>query len=148
MPKVSHVCPQCNQEFLGYSCKSQQRKYCSYECSNLARSNRVEKLCAFCGKPFVVKRTEPKTICCSWVCRVKRLHFRMRPGRPKYWTQLRRRILDRDGWTCQKCNLVSFNGGLHVHHIIHKKNGGTEIEENLITLCNPCHKAEHRQKEN
>ncbi len=140
--KLVHTCPQCSKEFFGW--KAQRRKYCSYKCSDLARSKRVKKVCAYCRKPFWIKQTEVETICCSWDCRVKRFHQRMPRGRPKYWTQLRVRVLDRDGWTCQKCKLVSFNGGLHVHHIIHKKDGGDDIEENLTTLCRACHEAEHK----
>lgn len=143
--KITKVCRVCGKNFQTW--KAQDNDCCSYRCTWKSRVRKIKKLCAYCGKPFWVKRSESETICCSWDCRVKRLHSRMVTRNPYYWTQLRLKILDRDGWTCQKCKLVSFNGGLHVHHILHRKNGGTEDFDNLITLCNSCHKAEHRQKE-
>ncbi len=143
--KITKICRVCEKEFQTW--QAQDNDFCSYRCAFDARVRKVKKLCAYCGKEFWVKRAESETLCCSWGCRVARLHSRMsRRSNPKYWKKVRLRILNRDGWTCQKCHLVSFNGKLHVHHVIHRKNGGTEDDDNLITLCNPCHRAEHRQR--
>lgn len=53
----------------------------------------------------------------------------------------RKAILHRDGYTCQCCGKK--NCRLEVHHIKFKSNGGTDDEENLITLCEDCHKGVH-----
>ena len=53
----------------------------------------------------------------------------------------REAILHRDGYTCQCCGKK--NCRLEVHHIIFRSNGGTDDEENLITLCEDCHKKVH-----
>lgn len=51
-------------------------------------------------------------------------------------------ILHRDNYTCQCCGKK--NCRLEVHHIKFKCNGGSDDEENLITLCEECHKKIHR----
>ena len=50
-------------------------------------------------------------------------------------------ILHRDNYTCQCCGKK--NCRLEVHHIKFKSNGGTDDEENLLTLCEDCHKGVH-----
>lgn len=50
-------------------------------------------------------------------------------------------ILHRDNYTCQCCGKK--NCRLEVHHIKFRSNGGTDDEENLITLCEDCHKGVH-----
>lgn len=46
-------------------------------------------------------------------------------------------ILHRDKYQCQICNRKD---SLEVHHIIARKDQGTNTPENLITLCKNCHK--------
>ena len=53
----------------------------------------------------------------------------------------REAVLHRDGYTCQCCGKK--NRRLEVHHIIFRSNGGTDDENNLITLCEGCHKKVH-----
>ena len=53
----------------------------------------------------------------------------------------REAILHRDNYTCQCCGKK--NCRLEVHHIKFRSNGGTDDEENLITLCKDCHKGVH-----
>jgi hypothetical protein len=52
------------------------------------------------------------------------------------WEELRRQILQRDGYTCQHC---SSTNKLEVHHIKPHHKGGADSPENLITLCEDCH---------
>lgn len=51
-------------------------------------------------------------------------------------------VLARDNYTCQCCKTKK--GTLHVHHIIYRSNGGSDDIENLITLCENCHKELHQ----
>ena len=53
---------------------------------------------------------------------------------------LRREVLRRDGWRCQSCGSMS---NLEVHHQQFRSRAGADSEQNLITLCSTCHKAEH-----
>ena len=50
--------------------------------------------------------------------------------------------LNRDNYTCQCCKTKK--GTLHAHHIVYRRNGGTDTLDNLITLCEECHKKLHR----
>ena len=57
------------------------------------------------------------------------------------YSSRRNAILHRDNYTCQCCGKK--NCRLEVHHIKFRSNGGTDDEENLITLCEDCHKGIH-----
>ena len=48
---------------------------------------------------------------------------------------------NRDNYTCQCCK--SKKGTMHAHHIIYRSNGGADTVDNLITLCEFCHKKLH-----
>jgi 5-methylcytosine-specific restriction endonuclease McrA len=67
----------------------------------------------------------------------KRPRIRMAP---EQYATLRREILDRDGWRCQKCGCSK---NLDVHHIRRRSALGDDAETNLITLCRECHKILH-----
>ena len=47
----------------------------------------------------------------------------------------------RDGYKCRKCGSKTH---LEVHHIVQRKDGGTDNRDNLVTLCHDCHAALHR----
>ena len=49
--------------------------------------------------------------------------------------------LSRDNYTCKCCKTKK--GTLHVHHIVYRSNGGSDALDNLITLCEECHKKLH-----
>ena len=55
-------------------------------------------------------------------------------GSTSQWRAIRKRILQRDGYTCQHCG----GEGNSVDHIIARSNGGTDDEWNLQTLCVSC----------
>ena len=48
-------------------------------------------------------------------------------------------VLNRDNYTCQHCKDKNKNSKLEVHHITFRRNGGSDEESNLITLCKTCH---------
>jgi len=67
------------------------------------------------------------------------------PGKPNKATippGTRRRVLARDQHRCQApgCRHTRF---LEIHHLTPRSRGGTNAEENLITLCNSCHRLKH-----
>lgn len=53
-------------------------------------------------------------------------------------------VLTRDVYRCQHCKGKTKDKRLEVHHIIFRSNGGSDEEENLVTLCKTCHDALHR----
>lgn len=56
------------------------------------------------------------------------------------WDKLRLRILKRDKHLCQGC-LPRPTPATQVDHITPKAKGGTDDEDNLQSLCAPCHEA-------
>lgn len=56
---------------------------------------------------------------------------------------VREYVLHRDGHQCQHCKGKSKDPILNVHHIESRKVGGNS-SQNLITLCESCHKAYHK----
>ena len=54
------------------------------------------------------------------------------------WARLRRAILDRDGWQCQRCGRY---GRLECHHV--DGDPGLNTLDNLETLCRRCHLLHH-----
>lgn len=57
----------------------------------------------------------------------------------------RQYVLHRDEYTCQCCGAHDKDVKLHVHHIESRQTGGN-APNNLITLCEHCHKALHEGK--
>ena len=68
-------------------------------------------------------------------------HWGYQKGFNYGYSSRRSAILHRDNYICQCCGKK--NCRLEVHHIKFKSNGGTDDEENLITLCEDCHKGVH-----
>ena len=62
------------------------------------------------------------------------------------WENLKAYAKYRDGYKCRACGKSKHKDGakLEVHHIIRKADGGTDVPENVVTLCEDCHKAHHR----
>lgn len=58
------------------------------------------------------------------------------------YANARAHALDRDNYTCQCCGAKKVR--LEVHHIRFRQNGGSDDLENLITLCEDCHKKIHK----
>ena len=60
----------------------------------------------------------------------------------KIYRRLMKRVLERDGWRCQKCGSLE---NLQVHHEIKRSQRGNDSLENLVTLFAYCHMAAHGQ---
>ena len=58
-----------------------------------------------------------------------------------FWN-VREYVLFRDGHTCQCCKGKSKDKVLNVHHIESRKTGG-DAPNNLVTLCETCHRGYH-----
>jgi 5-methylcytosine-specific restriction endonuclease McrA len=66
---------------------------------------------------------------------------RIKLGKEVY-RRLMKRVLERDGWWCQKCGSIE---NLQVHHQIKRSQQGDDALANLVTLCAYCHMVEHGQ---
>jgi 5-methylcytosine-specific restriction endonuclease McrA len=69
--------------------------------------------------------------------KVKRIQL----GKQAY-RRLLKRVLERDGWRCQKCGSLK---DLQVHHRKYRSRQGDDSLANLVTLCAHCHTEEHGQ---
>lgn len=55
--------------------------------------------------------------------------------------ELRRRIMERDHYTCQICGKrMEDEVGLHIDHIVPVSKGGKSVERNLQVLCDRCNR--------
>ena len=72
----------------------------------------------------------------------------LRPKQPRLaldqqaYRELHEKVLRRDGWRCQCCGSMR---NLQVHHRQSRSLLGNDTEENLIALCDQCHKRTHRR---
>ena len=62
-------------------------------------------------------------------------------GRKKGYANTSEYVLCRDKHTCQLCKAKS--GKMHVHHVVWQSENGSDTPENLVTLCEKCHKKVH-----
>lgn len=151
------ICAYCGEPFTVNPSSSDI--CCSWGCrvarsktTDWPTSKKILCQCVQCGKEFYRSPsaiTNPRRSgggkFCSRQCSVasRRLDNTTSPSfyGSGTWYQARKRILERDNYTCQQCG---FKGkGLAVHHVELKRNGGTEGDDNLITLCAHCHRMIH-----
>lgn len=122
----------------------------------------LETKCVYCSKWFIPKLTavqdrlkfikginknvEGKLYCsdnCRTACPTYNKHKLPNNNKPatsrEVQPQLRKLVLERDNWMCQKCG--STDSELHCHHIDPVINNPVESADvdNCITLCKDCH---------
>ena len=123
---IPRKCPQCKQDFIA---TAYVQKYCSVECRQKNKSERMNERYAALPKATKVKLNNKK-----------RDKFKLDGN----W----RKALDRDG---NKCVLCGKTEKLEVHHLDgegerdkdkRRKANDTSLE-NLMTLCSSCHKDMH-----
>ena len=64
-------------------------------------------------------------------------------GAQKGYENVKAYVRERDNCTCQYCHGKSKDRRLEVHHLVHRRDGGSNRPENLITLCTTCHAKYH-----
>jgi len=55
------------------------------------------------------------------------------------WRLARAERLAIDNWQCQQCARVVSGREAHVDHVVPKSAGGSDLMDNLRTLCRSCH---------
>ena len=69
---------------------------------------------------------------------------RYQEGQMQGYDNLRAFVLYRDRYTCQICNKT--DGVMNIHHIIQRKDGGSDRPDNLVTVHKSCHDKFHKGK--
>ena len=107
---------------------------------------RTRKMTCSCGKII------PEGTRCECKRKSKRDYMRQyqrdegyNPLKTTQWTKLRRQILKRDKFLCQRClhKFNNLNGSeLQAHHILSRKNYPELVfeESNILTLCGTCNR--------
>lgn len=141
------ACKECGKEFRVSPCRILTANYCSTECADLHRNDgkrmdKLKRVCPQCGKTFKIYQCHSdRRKFCSLDCKDRAASYFAPIDRHFYnrtfWRKLRQIVLERDGYICQKCRATN---KLHVHHKVRRFIGGTDTEDNLIILCNSCHK--------
>ena len=67
-------------------------------------------------------------------------------GAQKGFYNVKAYVLHRDGYTCQSGRKIKHDAKLHVHHVVFRGNGGSDVPSNLTTLCETCHADLHAGK--
>ena len=144
--RVSHVCPQCNTEFLDR--EKANRKFCSRSCSSKSQPVNPKVLEAF-KKQWGIPRTKESYM----RQRLKQSgpnHYNWRGGvtsenrrlrRSMEYREWRTSVFERDNYTCQECGSTK-GGTFQAHHL---KSFALYPElrfylDNGVTLCRDCHK--------
>ena len=121
--------------------------FCSQVCYGI--SCRKEIPCIICQK-LILASLNKKT--CSKECFIlfnrdpERKHSRGKKATEEinYSSKLFRKIfIEKKGNKCALCE-YSVKEVLNIHHIIERKNGGSNEENNLIVLCPNCHAEIHK----
>ena len=158
---IKKICIECGKEFYQ---KRRLKGICSEKCKKIRRSRfrpQTYKKCLFCGKDFGPVDTLNQKLC-SIKCKVKYLQGENHPGwkggrsseigrarATSKYKEWRESIFERDNYTCQRCGQRSKKGKrfeINAHHI----EGFAENKlkryklSNGITLCENCHKLEHK----
>lgn len=169
LKKTKFICKYCGNEFEIPNCWIKKQKnagsYCSRECASNARigtksktNKQITLICKVCGKKYNVKAYRKNTSkTCSIKCKQELWKNTMigenspnwKGGistqrdidkRTKEYKDWRKKVYERDNYTCAACKDDS-GGNLHAHHILnysHNKDLRYNID-NGITLCDKCH---------
>lgn len=161
--KTEKICKTCGKSFYSYSDSS---KYCSSACRDMGFTTKTSRNCLVCHKPFYVK---PHQIIrghgrfCSMKCwhefnrgdnhpqwnaemtdEERAIRNGLKRDLPEY-KNWRRNVFTRDNYTCRACGARGVR--LNAHHIIPWSVDVSLRYEisNGITLCESCHKKEHKR---
>lgn len=122
------------------------KAYCSQDCYGI--SCRKENPCIICKTPILATLNK---ITCSKECekinynRKERKHSlgRKATKNKNYGSKsFRKYFLEKNGHKCMLCP-YSVSEVLNMHHIVERKNGGSNDESNLILVCPNCHAEIH-----
>ena len=100
----------------------------------------ITRLVLECGQFDVQLMNDPS------IRNESKIHWAYQKG-PNYgFANTKEMVLNRDDYICQYCKGKRKNSNLEVHHIVFRSQGGSDNQENLITLCHTCHSLLHSGK--
>ena len=62
---LKKICPCCGDEFFA---ATHNKKFCSPQCAGRYRRKEEQRICEFCGKPFLLQKNNPAQKFCSLKC--------------------------------------------------------------------------------
>jgi DNA-directed RNA polymerase subunit RPC12/RpoP len=147
------ICERCNKEHDG---KYASGRFCSRSCANIRIISQEQKesarlfhkilndyVCITCGTSFSGKIRSDRLIKCK-NCRKERVVKENVKSILEYSKRTVAKIIKRAKLKCAMCGWDETS--LDVHHIIERKNGGTNDMDNLIAICPNCHRKAHEKK--
>ena len=152
---ITIVCQTCGDAFERPESQSTDAKYCSKKCMGKGLRKKVKESCTNCGEQVTRQPSDVKgkeNIFCSNECRLSWVKdtatydWKNTRNYGPNWKEKREAVRDRDSHTCQECGIAQDELGytLRVHHIKHFDTFDNYKEanrlENLVTLCEKCHK--------
>jgi len=106
--------------------------------SDIAKKRIENDECPACGKPKLQWSRRRDWTCCSRECSKK---FYEEEMQIKTWRMIRKKVFERDNYTCRYCGRQYPVSELVGDHIIPIAAGGSEFDlDNVQTLCVCCHK--------
>ena len=95
----------------------------------------IIRKCLKCNKDFIPRIDHQ--IYCSRVCGKRARYKRQRKGHNGWYRDV---IINTLGKECFKCHSIQ---RLHIHHKTPRYLGGRDIMDNLVLLCEKCHRGLH-----
>jgi len=141
----------CNSKCARAFSTKDKRNEINYKVSlKLKNKNKIEHFykCNKCEEGFtsITKIKKGRNIHCEF-CKRKVVHSLQNPKTLfDLSTRTIAKIIKRANIKCMMCGWDKTS--LDIHHIIPKKNKGTDNDDNLICLCPNCHRMAHEDKYN
>lgn len=145
---VNKKCKLCAKDFLCR--KGKKSEFCSVNCVNTYRTDRVEVICSWCDKKFnkvrsTLKKSKSGLYFCSRECKdsAQKLGGIEQIMPPHYGTKPvhYRELFCDEEMKCNRCGYDEFIPSVQIHHIDHNKKNNNK--SNLMPLCANCHQAFH-----
>lgn len=148
---IKRPCLECRKPFLA---RHMRQRYCTQSCV-AASQKREDYCCDHCQQPFHKERKKTNKSAlrfCSAICRSAYMtgenhpnyvgeHKDRRDYRGLGWDNLAESIRQRDNYACQRCGAQQLGDrALDVHHIEPYRVTHNNHPDNLIALCQRCHK--------
>jgi hypothetical protein len=166
--RITKTCLNCSETYNVIKSRADS-KFCKIKCraefnAKTIEKKQVEVCCNNCGSKFnkvpsdIRELNFCKTSCMHEYYSNNRLFSGMNSGtwnggKKTYygenWLSQRRKIRERDNYTCQKCEITEEEYGqeLSVHHIkpfiLFNDYLEANKDDNLISVCEPCHRKIH-----
>lgn len=136
-------CKVCGKMFIPKPYHGKRQEFCSRSCvKGFHLVEHPKLICEQCGKEFDVypsrlKHGNPRFCSQSCAGNMKKWeNERFTRVKSKTWNEIRKSILERDGYKCARCDSKD---KLTVHHIVRWVFTKDDSPSNLITLCRSCH---------